>query len=82
MKRLTVRIVIGTALLFVGYFVGHGSTSVVQAAQDRAMTANIPKAFGRCIGSMGSGLIFEDGNGTIRLVDPDNGHVTNVVNRN
>jgi hypothetical protein len=78
MKRWTVRIVIAVALLLTGYFAGHRSQTVVYAQQ----AVNVPKTWGRCVGTMERGVVFEDSTGTIRIVDSVNGHLNATVNRN
>ncbi len=41
----------------------------------------IPKSFGSLKGTMGASLIFEDGSGTIRLVNIDEGKLITIQRR-
>jgi hypothetical protein len=46
------------------------------------VNSSIPRSFGSCRGALGSELlIFEDGNGTVRLVHPASGSVFGTVVR-
>jgi hypothetical protein len=78
MKRWAGRIVIAVALLVAGYFAGHHSVPVVHAQGG----GSIPKAWGKCIGAAGERLIFEDGNGTLRMVVYDTGQLAATFGRN
>lgn len=77
MKARILNICLGIALVGTGYLFGHHSTTVVHAQEN----ASIPKAWGKVIGTTGSGLLLEDGAGTLRVVDYY-GRVVVMVGRN
>jgi hypothetical protein len=63
--------ILGCMLLFaVGYLAGHGNAMVAHA--QTPTRGGIPKAYGHLVSAVvnpeGTGLIFEDGDGVIRMV--------------
>jgi hypothetical protein len=63
--------IVGTALLFVaGYLTGNRSATVAHA--QAPTQGSVPKSYGRLVTAIadqiGTGLIFEDNDGTIRFV--------------
>ncbi len=63
-------LLVGALLMFGGYLMGRIGTREVQAQSH----VSIPKSWGHCIGALNksngaSGLVFEDSNGVVRLVD-------------
>jgi hypothetical protein len=56
-------------MLFLGWFVA----SQANPAYAQGSPTTIPKSWGPCKGGLGSLLIFEDGSGTVRLVDARSG---------
>ncbi|HMH13499.1 MAG TPA: hypothetical protein VK578_10360 [Edaphobacter sp.] len=65
------------ALLIAAGFVW-GNRSVVLAQQH---TSVVPKTWGHAVGGAANILIFEDADGVIRFVNPNNGEMTIQVNR-
>jgi hypothetical protein len=69
--RTRILLVLGGVLLFMaGYFMGNSKPSVAYA--QAAPHGGIPKAYGHLVAAVvnpeGTGLVFEDGDGVIRLV--------------
>ena len=78
-KRL---LILGALLLASGYFLRKIGGKVVHA-QTHVL---IPKSWGHCIGSLSKsggavGLLFEDSNGIVRLVDLGSGKAVLVFDR-
>jgi hypothetical protein len=78
-KRL---LVLGALLLVAGYFLGRVGSREVHAQTH----VSIPRSWGRCIGSLSksggaAGLLFEDSNGVVRLVDLGSGNAILVFDR-
>jgi hypothetical protein len=59
-------------LLIAGYMAGSGKAAVVHARPQMSMSSAVPKSYGKLVAaiadSIGTGLIFEDGEGVIRFV--------------
>jgi len=62
----------GVVLFVAGYFTGNSRPVVAYAQTSVPAHAGIPKAYGHLTAAVvnpeGTGLVFEDGDGTIRLV--------------
>jgi len=77
------RLIILGALLFIGgYLLGRIGSREVHAETH----VSIPKSWGHCIGSLSKsggavGLLFEDSNGIVRLVDLGSGKSVLVFDR-
>lgn len=78
MKRQKVTlIVLGLMLMLVfSWYVGTQARPAYAQA-----SPTIPKSWGTCKGGVGGLLIFEDGTGTIRLVDARNGALSLTYGR-
>jgi len=75
-------LILGAMLLLGGYLLGKAVRSEVHAETH----VSIPKSWGHCIGSLSKsggavGLLFEDSNGVIRLVDLGSGKAVLVFER-
>ena len=72
MRRLILVVILGLCVFLGGYLAGHVRLNVVHA-QANVPTINIPKAWGRCVGTMqspmGVGLLFEDSSGNLYMSD-------------
>jgi hypothetical protein len=76
MKARMVNICVAIVLIAAGFV--WGNRSVVLAQQ---RTSVVPKAWGHAVGGAANILIFEDADGTVRFVNPNNGEITTQVNR-
>ncbi|HEV3219564.1 MAG TPA: hypothetical protein VGZ48_07315 [Candidatus Acidoferrales bacterium] len=79
MKRWIERILVGVILLVLGYVAGNRTETVLAQSQT---SISVPKSYGRCIGAMAAGLIFEDSSGTIRIVTAQHGRLEATITRN
>lgn len=59
-----------------GWVVGRGSTPA--SAQ---VTSSVPRSYGSVKASTEMGLVFEAADGTVRLVNWNNGNVIKLINR-
>src|SRR5437016_4024816 len=70
MRKPMLSMFAGGLLLLAGYFVGNHKTIVAYAAQ--GTPGLVPKSYGKLVtaipDSIGTGLVFEDAEGTIRFV--------------
>lgn len=76
MKTRIVNICMALLLIAAGFV--WGNRSVVLAQQH---TSAVPKAWGHAVGGAANILIFEDADGVVRFVNPNNGEMTIQVNR-
>ncbi len=65
-------IVLGLFLFVAGAAVQRYALPTVHA---QGVTRTIPKVWGACRGALAGSLIMEDANGTIRIIDPEDGRV-------
>jgi hypothetical protein len=81
MKKRLLLILAGVMLTIGGYLVGSAHETVVHAQSH----IDIKKAYGKCVGAysvgQGVGLVFEDTNGTIRIVNARDGSASTVIDR-
>ena len=81
MKKRLLLILAGVMLTIGGYLVGRAHETVVHAQSH----IDIKKAYGKCVGAysvgQGVGLVFEDTNGTIRIVNARDGSASTVIDR-
>jgi hypothetical protein len=72
MRKAVLVILAGGLLVMGGYIAGTGKTAVVHAGPPMPMTSAVPKSYGKLVAaipdSIGTGLIFEGSDGTIRFV--------------
>jgi len=72
MHKAVLVVLAGGLLVMGGYIAGTGKTAVVHAGSPMAMSSAIPRSYGKLVtaipDSIGTGLIFEDKDGTIRFV--------------
>src|SRR5579872_1610486 len=72
MRNAVLVILAGGLLVMGGYVAGTGKTAVVHAGPPMPMTSAVPKSYGKLVAaipdSIGTGLIFEGNDGTIRFV--------------
>jgi len=71
--RTRIFLILGGVILFMaGYFTGTSKPTVAYAQTSVPAHAGIPKAYGHLAAAVvnpeGTGLVFEDSDGTIRLV--------------
>ena len=81
MKRRLFASVVIVVVFVVGYLIGQKQFSIVHAqTPDQQFT--IPSSYGRCVGFLThngmDGLIFEATDGTIHLINMQNGHVVTI----
>ena len=72
LRRVLSVAVVGLAIFLVGFYAGRAKTTTVyaQGRERPARVGVIPKAWGSFKASAGlGGAVFEDSNGTIRIVD-------------
>lgn len=77
MKIRILNICLAVLLIAVGYVWGNHATAIVHAQ----MRVNIPKAYGKIIGTPAGFIVLEDETGVIRVVEI-NGSVDAVITRN
>jgi hypothetical protein len=82
MKKRLFLLAAGAALSVGGFFLGKTHTAVVHAETK----TSIMKSYGKCIGVYTRGeyviLVFEDGSGTVRLVNASDGSLVGEDTRN
>ncbi len=71
-------IVLGLFLFVAGAAVQRYALPTVHA---QGVTRTIPKVWGACRGALAGSLIMEDANGTIRIIDAEDGRVLIVLMR-
>jgi hypothetical protein len=76
MKTRILSVCLAVILIAAGYV--WGNRSVVHAQQH---TSTVPKAWGHAVGGAANLVIFEDADGTVRFVNPNNGEMAIQVNR-
>lgn len=67
LKKLFSMVAVGLVLFLVGFYTGRAKPTTVYA-QSGAASGIIPKAWGTYKGDTAYGLMFEDSNGTLRIV--------------
>ena len=77
-RAIAIRVVALVLVFLVGYSAGRHKIAVVRAEGP----FTVPKSWGRCVGGMMGGLVFEDSSGVIRIVDMHNGEMEIQINRN
>jgi hypothetical protein len=77
MKQWVIRVLVGAALMSVGFFLGHTTNAVHAQAQPDA----IPSSWGAVVGAYPGTIVMSDGNQTIRFVDTKTLQVTRLITR-
>ena len=80
MKSRLLQLLLAVTLVLGGYWWGHSSVTVVHAQAQAQLS--IPKSYGKLVGTVGSGFIFEDSTGTLRLIDAGTGQFVQAFTRN
>lgn len=78
MKTYFLRVVVGIALVTVGYMWGRDSLEVVHA---QLPSPNIPRAWGHVVAIAQTNFVFEAADGTIRLVNSNTGQAIVTYDR-
>ena len=79
MKRLTLSICFGVALVVAGYMWGHHTAPIVHAQGKISFS----KSWGHVVGTLPTKfVVLEDSDGVIRVADMDTGEVIGIVYRN
>jgi hypothetical protein len=69
--------------LFTGFYAGRFQVTVVHAQRPVVPVVLVPKAWGtfKGCGPCDKVMVFEDGSGILRLVDPNSGFISWQINR-